>query len=498
MSALPHGLFTASQIQSLEQAVIQAGTPGILLMKRAGRAALAHIEQLYPHKPPLGLLCGGGNNAGDGYVLAALARAKGWSVQLFYTQPPSQLQADAQAAFAFAQQEQVPMQAFDPERAAAAAPGLWVDALLGLGVRGTVRPPLRAAIVWLNQQRQPVLSLDLPSGLCPDTGRSLGAVVNATHTLCFVALKPGLFTAMGPSGCGSLAFADLGLTPGDYPAASITRLDYSQITSWLPRREAHFHKGHSGEVLVLAGDLGMGGAGLLASEAALRGGAGLVTLATHPAHVGASLARCPEVMVQGIQSPAQLQPLLERAHCVLVGPGLGQSPWSEQLLQAAIGSGKPLVVDADALNLVASQRSVFTLPPGCIITPHPGEAGRLLGCSAQQVQDDRLAALAQLSQRFAAITLLKGAGSLIGDGQTRYLASVGNAALATAGSGDVLGGLIAALWAQGLEPVRATAAAVCIQGEAAARQVANSGLLGHKASDFWSHWPSLLNPQPAI
>ncbi|MFO1370523.1 MAG: NAD(P)H-hydrate dehydratase [Marinagarivorans sp.] len=483
MPALPQGLYPAATVKAIDAAAIAAGTPGVVLMKRAARAALNLIFAHYP-KAPLWIVCGGGNNGGDGYVLAGLAQSRGLQVTLFWEQDPAGLRNEAAAAYAFAQQEQVVMQpvAALPEQAPEHL--LIVDALLGIGLKGDVRPATAALITQLNHYRAARLALDIPSGLCADTGRVLGVALQADHTLCFVALKPGLLTGRGPALVGELLFDDLALAPEFYPPPPITRVDAHTCAGLLPRRAADAHKGHSGHVLVVGGELGMGGAGLLCSEAALKVGAGLVSLATRAEHLSASQVRRPEVMAKAAHSAADLNGLLAKATVLALGPGLGQEPWGQQLYQAALGSGKPVVLDADGLNLLAKATAGLSCPRPCIITPHPAEAARLLGTTTEQIQADRTAAALALAAKTQAVVVLKGAGTVIAADGACYIASVGNPVLATAGSGDVLCGLIAGLWAQGLSALEAALLGVCLHGALADALVAGKGHFGHSAGDL--------------
>lgn len=490
MPALPQGLYPAAAVQAIDAAAIAAGTPGRVLMKRAARAALALIAARYP-EAPLWIFCGGGNNGGDGYVLAGLAKARGLAVTLFWAAEPASLRNEAAEAYAFAVQERVDMRPAADLPEAAPPKLVIVDALLGIGLQGAVRPAIAALINQLNHYRAPRIALDIPSGLCADSGQVLGAAICATHTLCFVALKPGLVTGRGPALCGEVVFDDLGITPALYPAPPIHRVDAHSCASLLPRRAADAHKGQSGHVLVVGGELGMGGAGLLCSEAALKVGAGLVSLATRADHVLASQVRRPEIMAKAVHTAADLAGLIAKASVLALGPGLGQEPWGQQLYQSVLTSGKPLVLDADGLNLLAKATAGLACPNPCIITPHPAEAARLLGITTEQVQCDRLAAAAALADKTGAVVVLKGAGTVIAAGDRRVIASVGNPVLATAGSGDVLCGLIAGLWAQGLSALDAAQLGVCLHGALADALVAGRGHYGHSAGDLISQLPSV-------
>lgn len=447
--SLPVALYTAAQVRELDARLIAAGTPGFELMQRAAHAAWRALRRRWPDAGAVTVLAGRGNNAGDGYLVAALAQRAGWQVRVLAVGDVQALQGDAAQALAEAQACGV---SIEPWHAAAALQGVLVDALLGTGISGAVREPYAGAIATINASGLPVLAIDLPSGLCADTGQVLGQAVRADLSVTFIGLKLGLFTAEGPDRVGTLVFDDLQADPGIVAqvASEAVRLDHGSLARLAPRAPTA-HKGSFGQVLVIGGDLGTGGAALLSAEAALRGGAGMVSLATRPEHVTASLVRRPEIMCSGVESTYSLTTLVERADVLVVGPGLGQAPWGRSLLSLAAQCGLPQVWDADALNLLAA--GGVQLPTGCVITPHPGEAARLLQCTVAEVQGDRPAAARELARRYACVALLKGAGTLIAAPDGRLaLCDRGHPAMASAGLGDVLAGLIGALLAQELAP----------------------------------------------
>ncbi|MFC3606861.1 NAD(P)H-hydrate dehydratase [Stutzerimonas tarimensis] len=463
--ALPVALYTAAQTRELDTGLIEAGTSGFELMQRAARAAWRALRQRWPDARELTVLAGRGNNAGDGYLIAAFAQRAGWSARVLAVGDPAALQGDAARAHSDAQAAGV---AVVPWQASAEMAGVLVDALLGTGISGEVRGDYAEVIEAINLSGQPVLAVDLPSGLCADTGRRFGRAVRADLTVTFVALKLGLFTGEGPDLTGALVFDPLEAAPALEPAA--LRLDGAALPK-LGSRSRTDHKGSHGHVLVIGGDLGTGGAALLCSEAALRSGAGMVTLATRPEHVGASLVRLPEVMCQGVESTYPMGPLLDRAEVLVLGPGLGQGPWGRSLLSVVLERAVPQVWDADALNLLAMDG--FELPGQSLITPHPGEAARLLHCTVAEVQADRPRAVRELARRYRCVALLKGAGTLVAARDGRLaLCDRGHPAMASAGLGDVLAGLLAALLAQGLEPFEAACLGVwlhAVAGERAGR-----------------------------
>lgn len=448
-------LYTSSEAYALDAAAIASGIPSIQLMKRAGRAAFDLLVERFPAAELVSIYCGGGNNGGDGYVVAALAAQRLLPVQVIQLTAPEKLTGEARQAYDFALQEGVRMQPF--AQAVAPTTGVIVDALLGIGLRGAPTEEFAQAIEQINRSRLPVLALDLPSGLNADTGAVSGCAVQAQVTMSFIALKRGLLTGRGPAVSGELVLANLDVPAVAYNgvSSSAERLVLNELLELLPARAADAHKGDFGHVMVIGGDTGFGGAALMAAEAAARTGAGKVSVATRPEHVAAILARRPEVMACGVVSGQELEPLLARPTLLVVGPGLGRSPWSEQMLQQAVKSGLPLVLDADALNILAEGRVVPAAAQqqhsSWLLTPHPAEAARLLGITTAEVQADRFAAVRALGARYNASVILKGAGSLVAaaDGLVGVVTD-GNPGMASGGMGDVLSGILGGLMAQGL------------------------------------------------
>ena len=504
-------LYTADAVRELDRRAIEEyGIPGIVLMKRAGVAVFDEMLTRWPAARKITVFCGGGNNAGDGYIIAGLARQRGLEVSLLQLAPVEKLQGDAYRAWQFADQEGVPMAPFngavgkgDVDKGAGAnsvidsGVELIVDALLGTGIKGQVRESYQQAITAINEAACPVVAVDIPSGLCSDTGAVRGAAVVADLTVTFIGAKSGLLTGRGPAVVGELVFHDLAIPAGVYdtlPAAA-RRLDLTSLMSVLPRRDRDAHKGKFGHVLIIGGDIGFGGAAAMAAEAALRVGAGLVGVATRSANVSALLARRPELMVKPVDSGQELEPLLSAPTVLVVGPGLGRSPWSEQVLQQAIKSEIPMVVDADALNILSEGRvDIGTDSARWVLTPHPGEAARLLEVSNAEIQEDRLLACRLIQQRFGGTVLLKGAGTLISSGkETLSLCPYGNPGMATGGMGDVLAGVIGGLLAQGLNPCEATELGACLHGVAADRVADESGERGMLATDLIMPLRHLVN-----
>lgn len=489
---LPLALYSTAQVRELDARLIAAGTPGFELMSRAAHAIWRALRRRWPDAGAVTVLAGRGNNAGDGYLVAALARRAGWRVRLLAVGDSARLQGEA----ALARDEALGAGVvIEPWSDCAVLEGVLVDALLGTGLGGAVREPYAQAIRLLNASGLPVLAVDIPSGLCADTGQVLGVAVRADLTVTLIGLKLGLFTGAAADWVGALLFDDLQADPSLVAGQACTaqRLAGANLPR-LPARPRTVHKGQLGHVLVVGGDRGLAGAALLAAQGALRGGAGMVSLATRAEHLAAALARVPEVMGAAVASANQLLALGAAASVWVVGPGLGQGAWGRSLLSAAALGKAPQVWDADALNLLAT--GALELPAGSLITPHPGEAARLLGSTAAEVQADRPAAVRALARRYQAVCVLKGAGSLVADPDGRLLlCDRGHPAMAGAGLGDVLAGLIGALLAQGLAPFAAASLAVWLHATAGER-LAQEGC-GLAASDLCAAIRQLLQERCA-
>ncbi len=486
-------LYTAAQTRALDRAAIEGhGVPGITLMSRAARAVFDCLLANWPDPGRIQVVCGTGNNGGDGFLVAALARNRGIPVVVYQIGDPGRIGGDALLAREQALKDGVEIRPYAD--GLIAAEGVIVDAMLGTGLGGDVRGAYREAIEAINATGAPVVAVDIPSGLCSDTGRVLGVATRADLTVTFIGLKRGLFTLAGADHVGAVHYSDLGvpLEIYDEVPANCARLELEPLLDLLPDRPATAHKGLYGNVLIVGGDYGMAGAAAMAAEAALRCGSGLVRVATRLEHVAALVARTPEVMPRPVASGQELAPLLEAADVLVVGPGLGQSSWSEQLLQAAAASGKPMVLDADGLNLLAGRDIVIDRRrDNWVLTPHPGEAARLLACGTGEIQADRFAAAQALQDRYGGVTVLKGNGSLIAGSGQLLLSDYGNPGMASGGMGDVLSGVIGSLLGQGLEPLPAAALGVCLHG-AAADIAAGEGQRGLAATDLVPHLRALL------
>jgi ADP-dependent NAD(P)H-hydrate dehydratase / NAD(P)H-hydrate epimerase len=495
VTEFPEQLHDAAGVRELDRrAIEQAGIAGETLMIRAGEAAFARMQAHWPRCGRPAIVCGAGNNGGDGYVVALLALRAGLHPQVYAATEVDALRGDARTMAERALAEGVPVQVLSQSLPEFGGHDLIVDGLLGTGLCGPVRAPQRALIDAINAAGLPVLALDIPSGLSADTGAVLGAAVQADATATFVGMKRGLLTGAGPACCGVLSYHDLAIPAellNSLPAAC-QRVSLTQLPATLPRRRRDAHKGDNGHVLVVGGDHGYAGAVLLAAEAAARAGAGLVSVATRADHVAALVGRRPELMVRAVEHGDDLAPLLARASVVVCGPGLGQNAWGFGLLQAVLAAGLPMVLDADALNLISAHGLQWR--SAAVLTPHPGEAARLLEMEVVTVQADRFAAVRALAARYGAAVLLKGPGTLIAD-QAGSLALVdaGNPGMASGGMGDVLSGIIGALLAQGVNPYDAARFGALVHAVAADQAVFGDGERGLLATDLMMPLRRLLN-----
>lgn len=487
----PRRLYTAAQSRAVDRcAIAQHDLPGPVLMARAARAAFALLCEMVEAPTPVQVLCGPGNNGGDGLLLAMLAAGRGLSVKVFLVdgEPRSD---DAQAAAARARAAGLDLATFDASLLV--DDGVIVDAMLGTGIEGEVRANYREAIAAVNALAAPVLALDVPSGVCSDRGSAAGTAVRADWTISFITAKRGLYTGTGAELAGARFLDDLDVPEAAFAAAGASwdLLDLQAELAGLPARPCTAHKGLYGRLLLVGGERSMGGAILLAAEAALRCGAGLARVATRAEHIAPLLARLPECMASAVEHRNELLPLLDWADAIVIGPGLGQGPWGEQMLHASLAAGKPLLLDADALNLLAGGRFA-AIPPGSVLTPHPGEAARLLGIDGAAVQGDRFDAFTRLEEMTAAAVVLKGNGSLAGTAAAPGLCADGNAGMASGGMGDVLSGIIGSLLAQGLDAATAARLGTVLHAVAGDRAADTRGQHSLLASDLFSPLITLL------
>lgn len=505
-SSLPESLYAADGVQALDRCAIdEFGVPGFELMQRAARSGFRQLVRHWPAAESVLVLCGSGNNGGDGYLVAAAAHRQGMQVRCLAIADPAKLKGDALKAYETARDAGLDVEAYDSLGngdldVCIGDAGVVVDAMLGTGITGALRSPFDHVVARLNASGRPVLAIDVPSGLNASTGWIESDAVTAGATATFIGLKAGLLTGKGPDVAGDVMFDDLGVPEEIYqrvePVAS--RLDWNRVASKLPLRRRGAHKGDCGHLLVVAGERGFGGAALLAAEAAARTGAGLVTLATRPEHVSPALARCPSLLVHGLTHGNELDMLLQTADGVVFGPGAGQGAWGQQMLQRVMAFEGPVLMDADGLNMLSSRA------PGrhdnWILTPHPGEAARLLGVDNKVVNSDRLAAIRQMQQYYGGVVLLKGAGTLVyaDDMAVPTLIQGGNPGMATGGMGDVLAGIIGSLAVQGLTPSEAAVVGASLHAEAADRAALDKGFMGLLPMDVTERVPQVLGEAEGV
>ena len=481
-------LYTAEQVRRIDRTAIdECGIAGFELMRRAADAVFATLRRRWPDARRVAVLAGRGNNGGDALLVGGLALQHGLDVDAFAaTDAPAGDASRARDSFLEAGGRIARFADAD-----FAGADVIIDGVFGTGLARTVEGESATVISRANESGVPVLAVDIPSGLSSDTGAALGAAIRADATVSLVAWKRGLFTGDAADCVGARELAPL-----DVPAAAYAHVkpDATLLggagARTLPPRRGNVNKGNFGHVLAIGGDRGMGGAIRLAGEAALRCGAGLVSIATRADNVAALIAGRPELMPRAVDDAMALEPMIGRATVIAIGPGLGREEWGRSLWRAALSTHLPLVVDADALNLLALEPRTL---PNAVLTPHPGEAARLLATDTARVQSDRFAAARELAKRYGSIVVLKGAGSLVAAPDGRVAACPwGNAGMATGGTGDVLTGVIAALLAQGLSTWDAACTGVALHARAG-DLAAGDAPRGLVASDLFAPLRELVN-----
>ena len=490
---LPRALYRAANVRELDRLAIDAhGMTARGLMQCAGESAWRAARLRWPRATRLLIVCGSGNNGGDGYVVAECARQAGLEVVVLQLGDPDKMAGDAlhfasrwRAASGSSQPlAEVDFSSFD----------LTVDAALGTGLQRDVVGDFATALSAINDSGVPIVAIDIPSGLHADSGAVLGVAARAALTVSFIGLKRGLFTGDGPQHSGVVVFDALGVPSRVYrdgPKPEANLLSGDDAAELLPARARNAHKGHFGHVLVIGGEQGFGGAASMASEAALRTGAGLVTVATRASHVSAIIARRPEIMARAVENPSDLGVALANASIIAIGPGLGTGTWGRRLFARALDADQAMVVDADALNALAEEPHKRD---NWILTPHPGEAARLLRTDTPTIHRDRFAAARQIAEQYGGICILKGAGSIVSDAtRAARVVRAGNPGMATGGMGDVLTGIVAGLAAQGLSLRSAAELGVWLHARAA-DIAADGGERGLLATDLFVPLRALVNP----
>lgn len=484
-------VYRSQEIRAIEHHAL-ALQPPPPLMQRAGIAAAHVARDMLVHGKRVLVFAGPGNNGGDAWVCARQLRDWWFDVQVVFLGDAKLLSADALSAM---QSWTQASGAWTPNwNTIARKPDLIIDGLLGIGMTREVSGPMAAAIQWINEAAVPVLALDTPSGLNADTGRVMGCAVRATRTITFLGLKPGLLTLDGPDHAGQVGSDRLQLDTAAFELPHGQVLDASLLDAF-PKRVRNSHKGTFGSVGVIGGAHGMIGAAILAARAALHIGAGRVYVGFVADDAPVIDWVHPELMIRAAEEAV----LLDHASCIALGPGAGQSPRAARLLDASIARPIPIVLDADALNLVAIDpvraSAVRSRKAPTVITPHPAEAARLLGKNTSEIQADRIAAACELASKLNSHVVLKGVGSVCAlPNQRWFINASGNPGLAVAGMGDVLCGIVAALIAQGIAPSTALLMGVYLHGAAADCVLATrAGPIGMTANEVIIGARELLN-----
>ena len=510
---------TAAEMRQIDQDTIESiGIPGIVLMETAGSTIVGAIEQHYPTAERIGILVGKGNNGGDGLVIARQLAHTGHDVHIFLVSPADSFTGEAAINLQIAKNLGLRIEAILIEKEAwkrwMTNCELLVDAIFGTGLRGAVRDPIATLIDAINSLSTPILSVDLPSGLDADTGNPLGICVRADRTVTIGLPKRGLLVHPGAELAGELEVADIG-----FPKRVIDAQDIkvhwttaAEASEWIPQRPPASHKGSYGRVLVVAGSTGMTGAAALASEAALRAGAGLVTLAT-PKHLNPILeGLLPEVMTLplpetdagslSVSATSAILEFAEKTKSVLaIGPGISQHPDTVALVHQLVREnrehklGGRIVIDADGLNAIAQIPEIMSfLDRETVLTPHPGEMARLTNTAVSTLEADRIRTAQTYASEHGLTLVFKGAPTVISDADGNvWINSTGNPGMGTGGMGDVLTGVIAGLMAQGLSSERAATLAVYIHGLAGDIVSEKLGRHGLIASDVLKAVPEAIH-----
>lgn len=491
-NSLTQKLYRADQVRLHEEkAASQMGIDMYSLMQRAGGCVFQNSVSMFPNIDNYLVLVGIGHNAGDGYIAALTAANAGKNVTLCAVEPDREVHGDV----ARAKEDWINAGGMVKPFALELLQNtdIVIDALLGTGINGVIRTEFAAVIDAVNQSSLPVISVDVPSGLEATTGNSLGECIQATATITFIGIKTGLTTGAGKQSCGQLVFEDLGVGKAfaEIARSDASALDFKHFKGLAPR-PVHSHKGSYGRLLCIGGNKGMSGAIRLSAEAALRTGTGLVKVFAHEDSILQINAGRPELMV----SATGLEESLAWATCIVIGPGLGQNEWSQQTFDMVMAylqkNPKPIVFDADALNLKSVYTKYVGLPE-CVMTPHTGEAARLLNVSIEEIESDRFNYARQSAQRYDATCVLKGAGSIVDNQHHSWVCRHGNPGMATAGMGDVLAGILGSLMSQGLSKDMACQYGVSIHakaGDIVAKKYGQRGLL---ASDLFKAVRVLIN-----
>ena len=499
-TSLTHQVYKVNQLQQHEADAAQAlGINLFQLMERAGAAVFTRIRQHYPNVRHLLVVSGKGNNGGDGYIVAKLAHQAGFTVSVIVTAQRQNIKGDALRALQAL--EQIPVSltfSSSIEQSITditnTQADLMLDCVFGIGFRGHLSADHNALIQHINRQDWIRVAVDVPSGLDANVGTVTSTAVKADLTITFIAYKQGLLTGQAANYVGELLLETLGVNHAfsNCVVTDVFRQTAQQVPA-LQKREAASHKGCVGMLLTIGGNSAFTGAICLASEAALRSGASLVSVCCHEESRQSLLARRPELMV--IAHSAQelvAATAFKKVKAIVIGPGLGRDNWAKKLYQSVLSFDHPKVLDADALHFLAEQ------PQQCqhwILTPHPGEAAVLLSCTIAEIEANRFLSVKKIAQRYGGICVLKGAGTLVSDGQSVWINTTGNAGMASGGMGDVLSGIIGALALQTADLYQAARLGVYIHGRAADIIAKKHGQIGILASDLYHEVQRLINSE---
>ena len=509
-------LVTANEMQKMDRSTIESfGIPGRILMENAGRGATQFfLEQFQDaENKKIGVIAGRGNNGGDGFVIARYLAQKGISVTVYLLSKHQKVSGDAAANLKLLPLLEVPVieipdaESFSAHKTAMRHKAIWIDAILGTGLRSDVKGFFRDVIDFVNQSNKPIFAVDIPSGLNSDTGRPCGTCVRADATATFAFAKTGHFLFPGADYTGNLKIIDIGVPP--HIAKDVGPLQYlltpDLIRTVFHPRPSDAHKGHTGHLLVIAGSPGKTGAAAMTATSAMRAGAGLVTLGIPTSLNPVLEAQVMEAMtdplpetVKGILGEAsfnRIMDLLSDKKCLAIGPGIGTAPETKTLFQQLVQENtKPIVIDADGLNILADHTEILKgLDTPIVLTPHPGEMARLMSTTAAYVQKDRIKCARDFAEKFNVHVVLKGAGTVVAhpDGRV-FINPTGNPGMASGGMGDVLTGVIAGFIAQGHSPELAANAGVYLHGAAADSLAKNKGPFGYLATDVMNTLPEVI------
>lgn len=509
-------LVTANEMKKMDRSTIESfGLPGRILMENAGRGAthffLEHFKDAVNKK--IGVIAGRGNNGGDGFVIARYLAQKGINVTVYLLSERQKVSGDAAANLILLSPLKIPViempdaETFSAHKTAMRHDAIWIDAILGTGLRSEVKGFFRDVIDFINQTNKPVFAVDIPSGLNSDTGRPCGSCVRADATATFAFAKTGHFLFPGADYTGNLKIIDIGIPP--HIANNVAPLQYlltpDLIRAVFHPRPSDAHKGHTGHLLVIAGSPGKTGAAAMTATSAMRAGAGLVTLGI-PVSLNPVLeTQVMEAMtdplpetVKGILGEAsfnRIMDLLSDKKCLAIGPGIGTAPETKMLFKRLLQENtKPMVIDADGLNILAGHTEILKdLDTPVVLTPHPGEMARLMRITAADVQEDRIKCARDFAEKFNVHVVLKGARTVVAhpDGKV-FINPTGNPGMASGGMGDVLTGIIAGFIAQGHPLELAAHAGVYIHGAAADSLAKNKGPFGYLATDVMNTLPETI------